>query len=53
MSEIARQVGINNAENLLDFSKIDDPSHHSLEDFTIYGRVRPEQKEGIVTKLQS
>ncbi|HQB96327.1 MAG TPA: HAD-IC family P-type ATPase [Bacilli bacterium] len=53
VSEIARQVGINNAENLLDFSKIDDPSHHSLEDFTIYGRVRPEQKEGIVTKLQS
>lgn len=53
VSEIARQVGINNAESLLDFSSIDDPSHHSLEDFTIYGRVRPEQKEGIVTKLQS
>ncbi|MDY0214661.1 MAG: HAD-IC family P-type ATPase [Bacilli bacterium] len=52
VSEIARQVGIEGAERNLDFTNVKDPAEYSLDDFTIYGRVRPEQKEGIITKLQ-
>lgn len=53
VSEIARQVGIVGADRNLDFSHIGNPADYSLDDFTIYGRVRPEQKEGIITKLQA
>ena len=53
VSEIARQVGIVGADRNLDFSHITNPADYSLEDFAIYGRVRPEQKEGIITKLQA
>lgn len=53
VSEIARQVGIEGSDRNLDFTDIEDPTQYSLEDFTIYGRVRPEQKESIITKLQA
>lgn len=53
VGEIASQVGILGAERTLDFSNITNPSDYSLDDFAIYGRVRPEQKEGIITKLQA
>lgn len=53
VGEIARQVGINNSEKLLDFSEINNLNEYALEDFAIYGRVKPEQKEGIITKLQN
>ncbi len=52
VGEIARQVGIVDSHKTLDFSNDEQREAFNLNDFAVYGRVRPEQKEGIISGLQ-
>ncbi len=52
VGEIARQVGVNNSHKTLDFNQDGQIEAFNLNDFAVYGRVRPEQKENIISGLQ-
>ena len=53
VSEIAKAAGIHNAEKYIDASTIqDDDIEKTMEDYTVFGRVNPEQKRKFVKALQ-
>lgn len=53
VAEISRNVGVENSQNYLDLSDIDeDTLRQKAFDTTVFGRVKPEQKEIIIRQLQ-
>ncbi len=53
VSEIAKSAGIHNAEKYIDASTIqDDDIEKTMEDYTVFGRVNPEQKRKFIKALQ-
>lgn len=54
VSEIARQAGIKNAENYIDAStlKTDEAIETAVVNYTVFGRVTPEQKRRFVHALK-
>ncbi len=54
VSAIAKQVGINNAENYIDASnlKTEIETEEAILNYTVFGRVTPEQKRLFVKMLQ-
>ena len=54
VSEIARQSGIKNANKYIDVSTIntDTELENIADDFTVFGRVKPEQKRLIIKSLK-
>ncbi|MGL5347039.1 MAG: HAD-IC family P-type ATPase [Peptostreptococcaceae bacterium] len=54
VSEIARQSGIKNANKYIDVStiKTDDELENIADEFTVFGRVKPEQKRLIIKSLK-
>ena len=54
VSGIAQKVGIENAQNFIDAStlKNDDDIEKALQDNSVFGRVKPEQKKAFVLALQ-
>ncbi len=53
VSEIARQVGVENAESYADLSKIQLESIENIQGITVFGRVKPNEKEEIIRALQN
>lgn len=54
VSEVARQAGIEGAEKYVDVRPLDDERlAEAAENFTVFGRVQPEQKQKLVKALQS
>lgn len=50
---IARQVGLTGADRFVDASTLtDDALEQAVEDYTVFGRVTPEQKKKLVAALQ-
>ena len=53
VSEIARQAGVNNAEKFISLeNKSDEEVRLLAKEYTVFGRVTPEQKEIIVQSLK-
>ena len=53
VSKIAGKCGIDNADKYIDVSSLtDDELRQAMQDFYVFGRVRPEQKERMVEFLQ-
>ncbi len=53
VSKIAGKCGIDNADKYIDVSGLtDDELRQAMQDFYVFGRVRPEQKERMVEFLQ-
>ena len=54
VSKIAQQVGIPGAENYINASDIPEGSFdRAVRDYTVFGRVKPEQKKQIVEALRA
>lgn len=55
VSKIAKQVGIDEYDNYIDMStlKSDDEIKNIATKYTIFGRVTPTQKEGLIKSLKS
>ncbi len=54
VAEVARRAGIDGAEKYIDASKLDDESLKAAAlEFTVFGRVKPDQKRTLVNALQS
>ena len=55
VSKIAKRVGVDNYQNYIDMSKVseDEDLKEIATNYTIFGRVSPTQKEGLVKSLQS
>ncbi|MBQ6551215.1 MAG: HAD-IC family P-type ATPase [Lachnospiraceae bacterium] len=53
VSKIAEKCGIDNADKYIDVSTLtDDELRQAMQDFYVFGRVRPDQKERMVEILQ-
>ncbi|MBQ9590911.1 MAG: HAD-IC family P-type ATPase [Butyrivibrio sp.] len=53
VSEVAKNAGIDGAEKYVDASKLDDSDiPGAVKDYTVFGRVSPEQKQKIVRALK-
>lgn len=52
VSEIARQVGVEEAETFIDLSLTSIDEVQNVNDFTVFGRVKPNEKEEIIRGLQ-
>lgn len=54
VSEVAKDAGIENAEKFIDAATLDSESKltNALEEYTVFGRVTPKQKQKIVQALQ-
>lgn len=52
VSEIARQVGVENADTYIDLSTNDLETIKNANDYTVFGRVKPNEKEEIIRDLQ-
>lgn len=54
VSKIAKQVGVANAENYVDMSKLstEEEIEEAARKYTIFGRVSPTQKKDLVVALQ-
>lgn len=52
VSEIAKQVGIEHSDKYLDLSKTSLASLSQEDDITVFGRVKPDEKETIIRSLQ-
>jgi len=55
VSRVALSAGIANAEKYIDASKIKtkDQAEEAVRDYTVFGRVKPEQKQMLVKALQA
>lgn len=55
VSKIAKRVGVDDYQNYIDMSKVseDEDLKEIATNYTIFGRVSPTQKEGLVKSLQS
>lgn len=55
VSEISRQAGIVNAERYIDAATLttDAAIHEAVKNYTVFGRVTPEQKRKFVAELKS
>lgn len=53
VSEIARQVGVEGAESFIDLSTTALEDVKNVHDYTVFGRVKPNEKEEIIRGLQS
>ena len=55
VSEVAKQAGIANAEKYVDASTLttDDAIYSAMKNYTVFGRVTPDQKRKFVKALQS
>ena len=55
VSEIARQVNIAGAENYVDAQtlKTEEDYLKAVHEYTVFGRVKPEQKKALVTAIQA
>lgn len=53
VSNIAKKVGVDQAEKYIDLSKVEEESYPTvLEEYTVFGRVLPEQKKIMLEVLQ-
>ena len=54
VSQIAKEVGVENAENYIDAStlKTDDDIREAVDKYSVFGRVTPFQKKQLVTALK-
>ena len=55
VSKIAKRLGVENAENYVDMSKLEtfEQIEEAAEKYTIFGRVSPTQKKDLVVALQN
>lgn len=54
VSAVARKAGIRNADKYIDMSMISDEDIPQVaREYTVFGRVRPEQKRTIVSSMQA
>ncbi len=55
VSRIARQAGIQNADRYVDATSLKTPKDYAdaLRKYTVFGRVKPEQKKNIVNTLRA
>ena len=53
VSDIARRCGVNNYDKIINMQNVSiDDIPNIVDDFTIFGRITPEQKEAVVKALQ-
>ena len=54
VSRVARAAGIEGADRYIDVSSLDDQGlEEAAADYVVFGRVKPEQKKGLVIALQN
>lgn len=52
VSNIAKTAGVRNSERFIDVSKTDIPTEELVKEYTVFGRVLPQQKKEIINALK-
>ena len=52
VSRVAKEAGISNSEKYVDLSKFDGEYKDAVKEYTVFGRVKPDQKKKLILALK-